>query len=94
MTSRIRESGSRAATWRSDFWPETVLATTKRQKTRACIFFITSILLAVSDHLKNDHRHIVMLIGRSDERLDLPEDALAQLPGFQVPVLFDQAAEA
>src|SRR3954466_7894539 len=44
--------------------------------------------------LEQDHRHIVVLIGAADERLDLAEDALAELARFEVPVFLDNPAEA
>ena len=44
--------------------------------------------------LEQDHRHVVVLIGAADERLDLAQDALAQLAGVEVAVLLDDPAEA
>ena len=43
--------------------------------------------------LDQDHRHVVVLIGGADERLDLAEDPLAQLARVEVSVLFDDPAE-
>src|SRR4051812_23312458 len=44
--------------------------------------------------LQQDHRHVVVLIGGANERLDLAHDALAELAGVEVAVLFDDSAEA
>ena len=41
--------------------------------------------------LEQDHRHVVVLVGAADERLDLAQDALAQLAGVEVAVLLDDA---
>src|SRR5262249_46404743 len=43
--------------------------------------------------LQQNHRHVVVLGSGADERLDLPEHALAQLVGRQVRVGLDQAAQ-
>ena len=43
--------------------------------------------------LHQDHRHVVVLIGAADERLDLAQDALAQLARLEVAVLLDDPAE-
>ena len=43
--------------------------------------------------LDQDHRHVVVLIGVADERLDLAQDPLAQLAGLEVAVLLDDPAE-
>ena len=43
--------------------------------------------------LHQDHRHVVVLIGGADERLDLAQDALAQLARVEVAVLLDDLAE-
>ena len=37
--------------------------------------------------LDQDHRHVVVLIGAADERLDLAEDPLAQIGGLEMAVL-------
>ncbi len=44
--------------------------------------------------LQQDHRHVVVLVGAADERLDLAQDPLAQLAGVEVAVLLDDAARA
>ena len=43
--------------------------------------------------LDQDHRHVVVLVGRPHERLDLAEDPLAQLARVEVSVLLDDLAE-
>ena len=40
--------------------------------------------------LHQDHRHVVVLRRAGHERLDLPQDPLAQLVGRQVAVLLDE----
>ena len=44
--------------------------------------------------LDENHGHVVVLIGTADERLDLAEDAFAQLARLEVAVLRHQAAKA
>src|SRR5262245_37759644 len=44
-------------------------------------------------HLHQNHRHVVVLVGGADERLDLAQDALAQVGGVEMAVLADQPAE-
>ena len=43
--------------------------------------------------LDQDHRHVVVLVGGADERLDLAQDPLAQIGGVEVAVLGDEPAE-
>src|SRR4051812_21028717 len=45
-------------------------------------------------HFQENHRHVVMLVGGTDERFDFAHDALAQLPGVEVPVFLHDPAEA
>ena len=44
--------------------------------------------------LQEDHRHVVVLVGAADERLDLAEDPLAQLARLEMAVLLDDPAQA
>ncbi len=43
--------------------------------------------------LHQDHRHVVVLVGAADERLDLAQDPLAQLAGLEMAVLLDDVAQ-
>ena len=43
--------------------------------------------------LQQDHRHVVVLIGVADKRLDLAQDSLAQLVRLEVAVLLHDPAE-
>ena len=44
--------------------------------------------------LDQDHRHVVVLRRARHERVDLPQDPLAQLVGRQVAVLADEPRQA